>query len=634
MAPRMRRRQHGRRNARVNTRALPRAMRFLGNHRRSTFLAYFALIIASMAQLAVPQLTQNMINAITDGAFAKEVLDSAPPEAHESIARAAGTTVEALQRARDHAGEWLRDAALIIVLFAFVRGAFSFIQTYMAENTSQGVAYDFRNAIYRKVQRLSFSYYDRTHTGQIMIRATDDVERLRIFLAQGLVLTAQSFLLLLATLIILFLTNWQLTLVILPILPVALVLFGAFGAFVRPLFSELQRRLASLNTILQENLAGIRTIKGFRREKEQQARFQHSADDLYTHQIRLATVFSTMFPLIFLVSQIGQGIILYFSGQQIFRGALTLGGYQSFSLYLLYVFFPLGQLGFIISLVAQASASAERIFEVLDTESEVRNRADARALPSVQGHVSLDHVTFSYFREGQPVLQEVSLEARPGETVALLGATGSGKTSIINLLPRFYDVTEGAVLIDGHDVREVTLESLRAQIGIVLQETNLFSGSIRENIAFGRPEASLEEIIAAAEVAEAHEFITSFPAGYDTPVGERGATLSGGQKQRIAIARAILLNPRILIMDDSTSSVDLLTEQRIQKALDQLVEGRTSFIIAQRISTVLHADQIIVLERGRIVASGVHADLLEASPEYAEIFASQLVEDILPAKGA
>ena len=634
MAPRMRRRQHGRRNARVNTRALPRAMRFLGNHRRSTFLAYFALIIASMAQLAVPQLTQNMINAITDGAFAKEVLDGAPPEAHEPIARAAGTTVEALQRARDHASEWLRDAALIIVLFAFVRGAFSFIQTYMAENTSQGVAYDFRNAIYRKVQRLSFSYYDRTHTGQIMIRATDDVERLRIFLAQGLVLTAQSFLLLLATLIILFLTNWQLTLVILPILPVALVLFGAFGAFVRPLFSELQRRLASLNTILQENLAGIRTIKGFRREKEQQARFQHSADDLYTHQIRLATVFSTMFPLIFLVSQIGQGIILYFSGQQIFRGALTLGGYQSFSLYLLYVFFPLGQLGFIISLVAQASASAERIFEVLDTESEVRNRADARALPSVQGHVSLDHVTFSYFREGQPVLQEVSLEARPGETVALLGATGSGKTSIINLLPRFYDVTEGAVLIDGHDVREVTLESLRAQIGIVLQETNLFSGSIRENIAFGRPEASLEEIIAAAEVAEAHEFITSFPAGYDTPVGERGATLSGGQKQRIAIARAILLNPRILIMDDSTSSVDLLTEQRIQKALDQLVEGRTSFIIAQRISTVLHADQIIVLERGRIVASGVHADLLEASPEYAEIFASQLVEDILPAKGA
>ena len=294
MAPRMRRQQ--RRRTRANTRALPRAMRFLGNHRRSTFLAYFALIIASMAQLAVPQLTQNMINAITDGAFAKEVLDSAPPEAHESIARAAGTTAEALQRARDHAGEWLRDAALIIVLFAFVRGAFSFIQTYMAENTSQGVAYDFRNAIYRKVQRLSFSYYDRTHTGQIMIRATDDVERLRIFLAQGLVLTAQSFLLLLATLIILFLTNWQLTLVILPILPVALVLFGAFGAFVRPLFSELQRRLASLNTILQENLAGIRTIKGFRREKEQQARFQHSADDLYTHQIRLATVFSTMFP--------------------------------------------------------------------------------------------------------------------------------------------------------------------------------------------------------------------------------------------------------------------------------------------------------------------------------------------------
>lgn len=528
----------------------------------------------------------------------------------------------------------LRDAALIIVLLAFARGAFSFLQTYMAENTSQGVAYDFRNEIYKKVQRLSFSYYDRTHTGQIMIRATDDVERLRLFLAQGLVLTAQSFILLIATLIILFLTNWRLTLVILPILPIALVLFGAFGAFIRPLFTELQRRLGILNTILQENLAGIRAVKGFRREKDQQKRFNQSANDLYAHQIRIASVFSTMFPLIFLVSQIGQGIILYFGGQQIFRDALNLGSYNSFNLYLAYVFFPLGQLGFIVSLYAQASASAERIFEILDTQSEVSNRPDAIELPAIQGKVELRDVTFAYFSSSQPVLSQVSLEARPGETIALLGATGSGKTSIINLLPRFYDVTEGSVIIDGIDVREVTMESLRSQIGIVLQETNLFSGSIRENIAFGRPDAQMEDIIAAAKVAEAHDFIMSFPTGYDTSVGERGATLSGGQKQRIAIARAVLLNPRILIMDDSTSSVDFLTEQRIQRALDQLVEGRTSFIIAQRISTVLQADQIIILEKGSIVARGKHEELLENSPEYAEIFASQLVEDIPMAKGA
>ena len=349
--------------------------------------------------------------------------------------------------------------------------------------------------------------------------------------------------------------------------------------------------------------------------------------------IRLASIFSTMFPLIFTISQIGQAIILYFSGQLIFGGSLSLGEYQSFSLYLLYLFFPLGQLGFIISLVAQASASAERIFEVLDTESEVSNRKGARDLPEIHGHVQFDQVSFSYFRDGASVLNAVSLEAQAGETIALLGATGSGKTSIINLLPRFYDVSEGAVRIDSRDVREVTLESLRAQIGIVLQETNLFSGSIRENIAFGRPQASRVDIEAAARVAEAHDFIQGLPAGYDTAVGERGVTLSGGQKQRIAIARAILLDPRILIMDDSTSSVDLLTEQRIRRALDRLIQGRTSFIIAQRISTVLSADQILVLDKGRIVARGQHADLLENSPEYAEIFASQLVED-LPAQEA
>ena len=617
-----------------NPSAILRALAFLGNHRRSTFLAYFALVIASIAQLAVPQLTQNMIDAITEGAFAKEVFANAPTIAHEAIARAADTTVEAMELARDHADEWLRDAAIIIVLFALVRGVFSFIQTYMAENTSQGVAYDLRNALYRKVQRLSFSYYDRTHTGQIMIRATDDVERLRLFLAQGLVLTAQSLILLIATLVILFLTNWQLTLTILPILPISLVLFGLFGALVRPLFNEVQRRLEKLNTVLQENLSGIRTVKGFRREKQQQQRFGAASDSFYVYQLRLARFFSTMFPLIFFVAQVGQAIVLYFSGQQIFSGALSIGGYQSFSLYLLYLFFPLGQLGFIISLVAQASASAGRIFEVLDTEVEVRNLEGAPDLPPISGHVRLDGVSLRYFSGSEPVLHQVSLEAQPGQTIALLGATGSGKTSIINLLPRFYDVSEGAVFIDGHDIREVTLESLRGQIGIVLQETTLFSGSIRENIAFGRPDANMQDIIAAATVAEAHDFITSFPDGYDTTVSERGTTLSGGQKQRIAIARAILLNPRILIMDDSTSSVDLLTEQRIQRALDALIEGRTSFIIAQRISTVLHADQILVLEKGRIVASGVHADLMENSPEYAEIFASQLVEDIPAAKGA
>jgi ATP-binding cassette subfamily B protein len=286
-----------------------------------------------------------------------------------------------------------------------------------------------------------------------------------------------------------------------------------------------------------------------------------------------------------------------------------------------------GQLGFIINLMAQAAASATRIFEILDAKNDVENKPGAVELAESNGRIEFNNVTFRYFDSGQPVLANISFVAEPGQTVALLGSTGSGKTTIINLIPRFYDVSEGQILIGGQDIRDVTIESLRKQIGIVLQETNLFSGTIRDNIAFGRPDASDEEIIAAAQAAAAHDFILEFPEGYDTPVGERGSTLSGGQKQRIAIARALLLNPRILILDDSTSSVDLNTEYQIQKALDKLMEGRTSFVIAQRISTVLNADQILVLDKGRIVDRGVHEELMERSAIYAEIYHSQLAED-------
>jgi ATP-binding cassette subfamily B protein len=344
--------------------------------------------------------------------------------------------------------------------------------------------------------------------------------------------------------------------------------------------------------------------------------------------MKITRVFSILFPFIFLIANLGQAAIMYFGGRQILEGTLTLGEWQKFSLYLVYVFIPMGQLGFIISLMAQASASAERIFEILDTKNDVENKPDALELEEVNGRVEFNNVTFRYFQQGEPVLQNISLSAEPGQTIALLGGTGSGKTTIINLIPRFYDVSEGAVTIDGHDIRDVTIESLRKHIGIVLQETNLFSGTIRDNIAFGRPNATDEEVIAAATAAAAHDFITQFPEGYETPVGERGSTLSGGQKQRIAIARALLMNPHILILDDSTSSVDLNTEYQIQQALDKLMEGRTSFVIAQRISTVLNADQIIILDKGQVVATGVHEDLLENSPIYADIYHSQLSEDV------
>jgi ATP-binding cassette subfamily B protein len=605
---------------------LGRAIRYLGRHKRTNIPAYLALIVATLAQLAVPQLIQNMVNTITQGSIARTIF-GLPTFAQALAARGAGYTLDELRGFADNGITLLINATVFIVLFAIMRGVFSFVQVYLAEATSQGVAFDFRNQIFEKVQRLSFSYYDRNQTGQIMIRATDDVERLRLFLAQGLILAAQAFLLLIATLVILLLTNWQLTLVVLPILPVALVIFMIFGAVSQPLFVEIQNRLSALNTVLQENMAGVRVVRAFARESHEQARFKVRADNVLEQQLKVAATFSFLFPVIFLLAQVGQAGLLYFGGAQIVNNTLTLGDYQLFSLYVVYVFFPLGQLGFIISLLAQASASADRIFEILDAKSDIEDQPGAIELPPVQGKVEFRDVTFRYFSSSDPVLQHVSFTAEPGMTIALLGGTGSGKTTIINLIPRFYDVTEGAVLIDGHDVRQVTLDSLRSQIGIVLQETNLFSGTIRDNIAFGRPDATDEQVIAAATAAEAHDFIMKFPQGYDTSVGERGTTLSGGQKQRIAIARALLLDPRLLILDDSTSSVDLITEYKIQKALDKLMEGRTSFVIAQRISTVVNADLIVVLDKGKVVETGKHEELMETSAIYAEIYNSQLVGD-------
>jgi ATP-binding cassette subfamily B multidrug efflux pump len=605
---------------------LGRAIRYLGHYRRVAVAAYGALFISVVAQLAVPQLVQRILDAITNGVTAQKI--AAVPTALQPQALAAlGWTPEQFAAYSRGAETALITAGLLIVVFAVMRALFAFSQNYMSEKASQSVAFDFRNELFAKIQRLSFSYHDRNQTGQLMIRATDDVEKVRLFIGQGLLMTTQAIVLLVASLIILMLTNFKLMLVILPVLPIAFGIFLVFGRVAQPLFMQVQIRLSRLNTILQENLAGIKVVKAFVREPEQQARFDASADDLMRQQIKVTRTFSFLFPVIFLIANLGQAAVYYFGGTQIIYGTLTLGEWQKFSLYLAYVFFPLGMLGIIINQMSQAGASAQRVFEILDTQNEVADKPDAVALPPVQGRVAFENVTFAYFGGGDPVLKNVSFGAEPGQTVALLGATGSGKSSIINLIPRFYDVSQGAVQIDGFDVRDVFLDSLRSQIGIVLQDTTLFTGTIRDNIAFGRPDATAEEVIAAAQAAAAHDFIMEFVQGYDTPVGERGATLSGGQKQRIAIARALLMDPRILILDDSTSSVDAVTEYQIQQALDKLMRGRTSFVIAQRISTVRHADLILVLDKGRIAARGRHEDLMEDSPIYAEIYASQLVED-------
>lgn len=607
--------------------SLGRAIRYLGRYSKLTTLAVIALIIATAAQLAVPQLIQNIIDTIINNAVNKAILDI-PAQFQEVAAQRFGLDLAAAQTELDGAPRALLSAGLIVVLFAVARGLFSFAQSYWSQILSQNIAFELRNDLYAKIQRLSFSYHDKNRTGKLMIRATNDVEQLRNFIGQGLLIALQSFILLTGTLIILFSTNAQLSLVVLPVLPIALIIFMVFGATIRPLFVEAQKRLDKVNTVLQENMAGLKVVKAFATEPREQKRFRESIDADLDQRIKISRTFSFLFPFIFLVANLGQAALLFYGGRAIVNDTFTLGEWQKFSLYLTFVFIPMGQLGFIISLLAQASASAGRIFEILDAKNDVENKPNAIDLDEINGRVEFKHVTFRYFQSGSPVLEDINFVAEPGQTVALLGSTGSGKSTIINLIPRFYEVSEGQILIDGHDVRDVTIESLRRQIGIVLQETTLFSGTIRENIAFGRPDASDEDIIAAAKAAAAHSFIEEFPQGYDTPVGERGSTLSGGQKQRIAIARALLLNPQILILDDSTSSVDLNTEYQIQKALDKLMEGRTSFVIAQRISTVLNADQILVLDKGRIVDRGVHEELMERSAIYAEIYHSQLAEDV------
>ncbi len=589
---------------------LGRALAYLRQYRKTAGVAVGALLISIAAQLLVPQMIQNILDAVAQG-----------------LALQQNEAVDARALAMDAAMRALTWSIGLIVLFALARGIFAFTQSFFAEKVSQGIAFDLRNDLFAKIQRLSFSYHDRNRTGQLMVRATDDVEKLRLFLGQGLLILLQAIVLLTGALTLLFITNWSLALIVLPILPIALVLFMVFGSISRPMFAVVQQKVSTLNTVLQESLAGIRVVKAFAREPHQMRQFAEAADGVLHQQIKVARVLSFIFPSIFLIAGLGQVAVLYFGGRQILNGTLTIGEWQKFAIYLIYVFFPMGQIGFIIGQMSQASASAERIFEILDAPNEVTDRPGAKPLSAIRGHVTFRDVSFRYFDSSDPVLTEINFVAEPGTTVALLGATGSGKTSIISLIPRFYDVSEGAVLIDGIDVRDVTIESLRRQIGIVLQETNLFTGTIRENIAFGRPDATDEEVEAAAKAAAAHDFIVQMPLGYATPVGERGTTLSGGQKQRIAIARALLLNPAILILDDSTSSVDVATEARIQQALDHLMQGRTSFVIAQRISTVLNADQIFVLDKGRVVARGRHAELMENSPIYVEIYRSQLVED-------
>lgn len=568
-------------------------VRTLGYLRRYWHLAagaLFSLLIANVTRLAIPRLIQRILD---DGI-------------------AAGRMDIVI---------W---GALGAVGVALAGSAFSYLQGVLAVRSAQGVAYDLRNELYGKIQALSFSYHDRAQTGQLLTRATSDVEMVHRFVGMGFIQFISAVVMIGGSIALLIATDWQLALVVLALVPLIFGVFAFFARKARPLFKRIQQRVAELNTVLQENLVGVRVVKAFAREPYEAERYARGNQNLFDLNIVVGRMFAIAIPLIFLIRNLSQLAIYWIGGHQAIAGKISVGEIVAFASYLMMAFFPMMMLGMIMAMVSQAAASAERIFEILDAQSDVVEKSDAVELSTIEGRVAFDSVSFRYFRGGELVLADISFTAEPGQTVALLGATGSGKSTVINLIPRFYDVTEGQVTIDGYDVRDVTLDSLRKQIGIVLQETTLFAGTLRENVAFGRPDASMEEIVAAAKAAEAHDFITAFPDGYETQVGERGVTLSGGQKQRIAIARALLLDPCILILDDATSEVDYETEYRIQRALERLMEDRASFVIAQRIATVLNADQILVLDRGEVVARGVHEELMRDSPIYAEIYYSQL----------
>jgi ATP-binding cassette subfamily B multidrug efflux pump len=573
--------------------SLRRAISYLGPHWLAAIGAIVSLMLVTAANLAIPQLI-------------RWVIDSGITPSHMPVI------------------VW---GALGLVGVAVVRGVFNFTQGYWSEKASQNVAFDVRNALFDKIQSLSFSYHDRAQTGQLMTRLTSDVEMVRQFTGMGLFQFVNALIMLLGSAAFLLAMNWQLALVTLTAIPLMLVVIGRFMIAIRPLFEQVQARLGALNTVLQENLAGVRVVKAFVREPFEANRFQAANQAYLETNLQTVRAFAGNFPLIFFIFNVATLGIVWIGGDMVISTRLSLGELAAFMTYLNFMIFPMMMIGMLSAMIARAAASARRIFEILDAQSEVTDRPDAAPLPPIQGRVAFEEVSFRYLGGERDTLSEISFAAEPGQTVAILGATGSGKSTIINLIPRFYDVTGGQVTVDGYDVREVTLDSLRSQIGIVLQETTLFSGTIRDNIAYGRPEASDQEAIEAARAAQAHDFIMEMPDGYRTRVGERGVGLSGGQRQRIAIARALLIDPRILILDDSTSSVDAETEYQIQQALDRLMVGRTSFVIAQRISTVRNADLILVLDKGKLVAMGTHEGLLTESPLYAEILYSQLRED-------
>ena len=496
----------------------------------------------------------------------------------------------------------------------------------------ESVARDLRDALFLKIQKYSYGNLDRQQTGQLMVRLTSDASAVQRLVQISLRIGTRAPLLMIGSLILMINTSPSLALTMLPLLLVTSIVIVFFIVKMEPLFRSVQQKLDRLNTVLQENIAGARLVKAFVRADFEEARFETANEAFTSHSVKVMRFMSSMGPALTVFVNIGMVIVIWAGGLQSIQGHLSIGQIVAFTNYLLTTMTPLTMMTQLSQTWANGLASARRVSEILDTIPEVKDAPNARVLPEpARGRVVFEHVAFHYSGNGdQPVLEDIDLVAEPGQTIAILGATGAGKSTLIDLVPRFYDAASGRVLIDGQDVRDIQEESLLAHIGIVPQETILFSGTVRDNIRYGRPDASEAQVVAAARAAQAHDFIMQMPKGYDSHVAARGANFSGGQKQRLAIARALLMDPAILILDDSTSSVDVETENRIQDALEGQVRKRTTFVVAQRISTVLNADKIIVIDKGRVAAQGTHRELMRTSPIYQEIYESQLGNGFQP----
>ena len=530
-----------------------------------------------------------------------------------------------LERGESVNNDLLVSSIVIIVVLSLIRGVLSYGQTYLAESLSQFVSYDLRNDFYDKVQHQSFAFHDKHHTGNLMSRAITDVENIRMFINMGVVRAPYFISLFVIVAVILTSINWQLGLISAGFMPIVAFYTSHVRLKMRNMWLISQQKMAELSIILQENFSGMRVVKAFASEDHEETRFDGKSTEVADSFIKAEQLRASSMSFMLFTFLVTLALVLLFGGKQVIDGNMTPGELAQFVFYLQILALPVRMAGWVVNSYARAASAGERMFEILDSESPVREKNNPKNMSRRKGKVVFENVSFSYNEDhGTPVLDNITIEANPGEVIALLGAPGSGKSTLINLLPRFYDVTSGRVLLDGDDIRDYDLKSLRENIGMVQQDVFLFTTTLRENICYGMENATQEEIEQAASVARMDQFIESLDDGYDTYIGERGSTLSGGQRQRMSIARAVLLDPPLLILDDSTSSVDAQTEDEIKQAMQSVMAGRTTFVIANRLSTVHSADKIIVLDEGRIIEEGTHEELLLNEGKYREIYELQL----------